>query len=93
MEVLAHCLRFQAHCHAIFAFSPLSSLIFTGWLLQQEYEASLAELRGRNTELEFQVADLTRKAKELADRAVKAEEAQNKLQQVGGEDGVFLVCF
>ena len=53
----------------------------------------MAELRGRNTELEFQLADLTRKAKELAERAVKAEEAQNKLQQVGGEEGVFLFGF
>ena len=54
-------------------------------LLSQEHETSLAELRSRNTELEFQVADLTRKAKDLADRVSKAEEAQNKMQQVGGE--------
>lgn len=45
----------------------------------------MAELRGCNTKLEFQVADLTRKTKELADHAAQAEGAQNKLKQVGGK--------
>ncbi|XP_076451814.1 uncharacterized protein LOC143287590 [Babylonia areolata] len=46
----------------------------------QEREASLAEMRGRVTELEFQVADLTRRNKDLDDRATRAEEAHKQLE-------------
>lgn len=52
----------------------------------------MAELRGRNAELELQVTDLTRKAKELTDYAAQAEEAQEKLQQVGESLKNFLTC-